>query len=180
MLADLLENRRSIRKFKPDPVPEEQVDQLVTAALRAPSSRGFNPWEFIVVKDPQTLEALSRCKPHGASFLKNAPLGIVVLADTDKTDVWVEDTAIATTLLHLAATDLGLGSCWIQIRKRDFDARTSASDHIRRLLEIPDRFQVTAILAVGYPDENRSGHPEDSLQRDKVYLEAFSRPLYTD
>jgi nitroreductase len=173
MLNSLLEKRRSIRKYRPEPVEPEKIDQLLEAALRAPSSRGFNPWEFIVIDEPRLLEQLSTAKPHGASFLKRAPLGIVVCADRDKSDVWVEDAAIASILIHLAAASLGLGSCWIQIRKRMHDDHTSAGAYVREILHMPDNLAVAAIIAVGYPDETKKSHDSRSLQKEKVYLNRF-------
>jgi len=103
----LIEKRRSIRKFLNQPIEPEKIEKIMEAALRAPSSRGFNPWEFIMITDPLVLEQLSRSKPHGSSFLKNAALGIVVLADEQKCDVWVEDASIASIFIQLAAQALG-------------------------------------------------------------------------
>jgi len=94
-MIDLLRKRRSIRKFLPKKVTREHTDIIIEAALRAPSSRGINPWEFILVDDPEILGKLSKSKQHGAEFLKNAPLAIVVCADSTKSDVWVEDCSIA-------------------------------------------------------------------------------------
>jgi nitroreductase len=173
MFTSLLEKRRSVRKYLPKPVTPEQIEGLVTAALRSPSSRGFNPWEFIVVTDSRLLEELAAAKPHGAAFLKHAPLGIVVCADTNKTDVWVEDTSIASILIHLAATSLGLGSCWIQIRKRMHDDQMSAEAYVRKILSIPARYAVTSIIAVGNPDETKDPHGRNSLQQEKVHLNGF-------
>ena len=123
MFIDLLRARRSIRRFQDRPVEQEKIDILIEAMLRSPSSRGLSPWEFVVVTEKETLVRLSQAKSYGSSFLKNAPLAIVVCADPKKCDVWVEDCSIASILLHLAATDLGLGSCWIQIRLREHDAQ---------------------------------------------------------
>src|SRR6056297_1184246 len=81
MLLKLLESRRSIRQFQAKAVEREKVDYLVEAMLRSPSSRSLNPWEFVVVDDEETLQALAQSKTHGAAFLKNAPLAIVVGAD---------------------------------------------------------------------------------------------------
>ena len=174
MFFSLIEKRRSIRKFKPVPVETEKVDKLMEAALRAMSSRGINPWRFIVVDRPELIQQLATARPSGSTFLKGAPLAIVVLADPEKTDVWVEDTAIATTFLHLAATDLGLGSCWVQVRNRHHDDTTTAEAFIRNLLGIPDSLKVTAMLAVGYPDQKKAPHPAASLQREKISYNAFS------
>ncbi|MBW2367707.1 MAG: nitroreductase family protein, partial [Deltaproteobacteria bacterium] len=112
MFLSLIQNRRSIRRFEEKPVENEKVEQLLEAGLRSPSGKGSNPWEFIVVDDPSLLEKLSRSKPHGAAFLKGAPLAIVVCGDPEKSDVWVENTSIASIMIHLMATDMGLGSCW--------------------------------------------------------------------
>ncbi len=169
MFISLIQKRRSIRKFKKREVEAEKVAILVEAALRSPSSRGFNPWEFIVVTDRNLLEKLSEAKPHGASFLKNAPLGIVVCADTDRSDVWIEDASIASIFLHLAAESLGLGSCWIQIRKRAHDDSQTARDYIADLLDIPKGVEVESIVAIGYPDETKSPHKYENLQHEKVF-----------
>ena len=175
MFSELIKRRRSIRKFKAAPVEKEKIDQLVEAGLRAPSSRGFNPWHFIVIQDKALLEKLSTAKPHGAGFLKNAPLGIVVCGDTSKSDVWVEDTSIASIFLHLCAHDLGLGSCWIQIRKRKHANSKKSDDYIKELLKIPDTLSVESIIAIGYPDESKQGHPEDSLMYHKVSFNTYDQ-----
>ena len=77
MFDELIQKRRSIRRFLDQPVEPEKIDRLMEAALRAPSSRGLNPWEFVVVDERPLLETLATCKPHGASFLGQAPLGVV-------------------------------------------------------------------------------------------------------
>jgi len=175
MFISLLEKRRSIRKYLPKPVEPEKIDRLIEAALRAPSSRGLNPWTFIVITGQSILEQLSRSKPHGAAFLKRAPLGIVVCADPEKSDVWIEDASIASILIHLAATSLGLGSCWIQIRERMHDEHQSAQAYIRKLLQIPENLTVESIIALGYPDEEKPSHGIDTLQYEKVYLNRFGK-----
>jgi len=170
MFIDLLRSRRSIRQFEDRPVEAEKVDLLVEAVLRSPSSRGFNPWEFVVVTDPAIINRLSTAKPHGASFLANAPLAIVVCADPGKSDVWVEDASIAAIILHLAATDLGLGSCWIQLRKRDYDDAKTAGEFAAQVLGLPAELAVSAIIAIGYPAQQPPPHPQASLQRGKVSI----------
>ncbi|MEK6202363.1 MAG: nitroreductase family protein [Desulfobulbaceae bacterium] len=175
MFIDLLRTRRSIRRFQDRPVEKEKLDILIEAMLRAPSSRGFNPWEFVVVTEKETLVQLSQAKPHGASFLKKAPLAIVVCADPDRCDVWVEDCSIASILLHLAATDLDLGSCWVQIRLREHDGARSAQDHVAGLLGLREGMVVEAILAIGYADELLPGHPRSSLLDDKVSYERYGK-----
>ncbi|MBW1698547.1 MAG: nitroreductase family protein [Deltaproteobacteria bacterium] len=175
MFLSLIEKRRSIRKFQNKEVEPEKVDQLIEAALRSPSSRGFNPWEFVVVREKSVIEALSRAKEHGSGFLKNAPLAFVVCADENRSDVWVEDASIASIFIHLAAVSIGLGSCWIQIRKRPHDSSKSAEVYIQELLKIPAHLKVESIIAVGYPDEEKPPHAKAELQYDKVHYDAYGK-----
>lgn len=173
MFFDLVEQRRSIRRFKSDPVERMKIDRLIETALRSPSSRGFNPWRFVVVDDPAMLAQLSCAKPHGAAFLREAPLGIVVLGDAETSDVWVEDCSIAAILIQLGAQALGLGSCWIQIRRREHDKTTSSDEYVRELLSIPENLKVASILAIGYPAEEKPPHPAASLELEKVHLNHY-------
>jgi nitroreductase len=175
MLIDLLRSRRSIRRFTDQPVGKDQLDQLVEAAVRSFSSKGSNPWEFVVVQDRATLEALATAKAHGSSFLRHAPLAIAVCADPAKSDVWVEDTAIAAAILHLQAQDLGLGSCWVQIRLRDHDTATSAQDYVANLLNLPPGMMVLAIVGIGHPEATKGGHPLESLPLAQVSWEKFGQ-----
>lgn len=176
MFIDLIRSRRSIRKFQDRPVEPEKIDYLIESVLRSPSSRDLNPWSFVVVTNPDMMSALSRAKPHGASFLAKAPLAIVVCADPAKSDVWVEDASIAAIFLHLAATDLGLGSCWIQVRKRAHDTDQSATDYVSGLLGMPEGMVVEAIIAVGYPGEEKAPHPPSGLPYGKVGWERYGNP----
>jgi nitroreductase len=173
MFLSLIEKRRSIRQFEQRPVEAEKIDALVETALRAPSSRGFNPWRFIIVTDKGLLAELSKAKEHGSSFLEKAPLAIVVCADPAVSDVWVEDTSIATIFLHLAAAAMGLGSCWIQIRKRMHKGDHTSEDYVRHLLGIPENVNVESMVGIGYPAEKKAPHKKESLQYEKVFLNAY-------
>jgi len=174
MFLQLLQNRRSIRQFQNRPVEKEKVDQLVECMLRSPSSRSLNPWEFIVVDNIEILAALSQAKPHGAGFLKNAPLAVAVCAHPDVCDVWVEDCSIAATLIHLAAADLNLGSCWVQLRLREHVGGESASRHAAKILELAEDMEVEAIVAIGYPAEQKTGHDKEKLLWDRVHYNHYN------
>ena len=173
MFLDLIRQRRSIRRFQDRPVETEKIEALCEAVLRSPSSRGFNPWEFIFVTDPPTIADLSRAKAHGSSFLAGAPLAVVILADPQRSDVWIEDAAIAALIVHLAATDLGLGSCWIQIRQRPHDENLSADRYVTGLLGIPEGLAVEAVVAVGYAVEEKPSHADDTLERGKLHFQRY-------
>lgn len=173
MLLELLRKRRSIRKFTGQKIEEEKLDILIEAALRSPSSRGLNPWEFVVVTDSGTIGELARSKTHGSSFLAGAPLAIVVCADPAKSDVWIEDTSIASLLLHLCAADLGLGSCWIQIRKRQHDEKTGSETYVKNILGLKPDMTVEAIVAIGYSAEEKPGRGDDTLLYERISYEKY-------
>ena len=173
MFMDLITKRRSIRRFTADEVEAGKVELLKEAALRAPSSRGINPWEFIFITDGDLLAKLSAAKPHGSTFLKDAPLGVVVCADPQKSDVWVEDASIATIFIELAAASLDLGSCWIQIRERMHDETQTAEAYIAQLLNIPSHLKVESMIAIGYPAESKPPHTKEELQNEKIHLNQY-------
>ncbi|GAB6154538.1 nitroreductase family protein [Desulfosporosinus burensis] len=171
-MLDLLYRRRSIRKYKSTKLDVSTVQLLQNAALLSPSSRGFQPWQFVVVDDSEILAQLALAK-KGAGFLKGAALGIVILADPTISDVWIEDASIAATILHLTSESLGLGSCWIQIRERQYTETETAEQYVRRILGIPENLKVASIISIGYPDEAKTPHMEGDLGFDKVHLNKF-------
>jgi len=173
-MLDLLMKRRSIRKYKPEGIEKEKVDQLLKAALLSPTSRNTRAWEYILVTDKDKLEKLSHAKP-GAHALKNAPLGIAIIADPEKSDVWVEDTTIAAILIQMTAESLGLGSCWIQIRERFHNKETPSDEYVRGILNIPENMEVEMIVSLGYPDETRAPHTEDEFDYSKIHYEEYGR-----
>ena len=173
-MLDLLMKRRSIRKYKQEPVEAAKLEKIIQAALLSPSSRGRTPWEFVVVQNRETLKALGRCRHPQQAFLPDTPAAIVVLGDTSVTDVWVEDCSIAMTIMQLEAETLGLGSCWIQIRNRTAQGEEQTSnDFVKELLHIPEQYEVLAILALGVPDEEKPGRTLETLQYAKVHNEVF-------
>jgi len=175
MFLSLIQKRRSIRKFLKKPVEREKIDMLIEAALRAPSSMGSRPCELIIVSERDLLEKLSMAKLHGSAFLKNASLGLIVCADPNKSDVWVEDSSIVSIFIQLAAESIGLGSCWIQIRERMHNESQTAQEYISKLFSIPEKIKVESIIAVGYPDEQKPPHKKETLQYEKVYLNSYGK-----
>lgn len=171
--SELIKTRRSMRKFTEEKLTQEQVELLLRAALMAPSSKRSNPWQFIVVDDKETLEKLAQCKEAGAGLIAGAPLAIVVLADPAVSDVWIEDASVATLMIQLQAEDLGLGSCWVQVRERFTADGISAGEVVRELLDIPLQMQVLSIVAVGHKGMERKPFDEEHLQWEKVHINKF-------
>jgi nitroreductase len=167
-MLDAIKNRRSIRKYESRPVEEDAIAQLKEAALRAPSSRNLQPWRIVFVTDPETLGLLSTAKAQYASFLADAPLGIVVCGNDAKSDCWIEDCSIVATVLQLTATSLSLGSCWIQIRGREDAEGSSSEGRVLDILGLPAGLRVLTVLAVGYPAEEKPPLPAEKLAWEKV------------
>ncbi|UWD48296.1 nitroreductase family protein [Clostridioides difficile] len=173
-MIEFLKKRRSIRKYKNVEVEKEKLDKILKAALLAPSSKGLRTWEFIVVNDKETLLNLSQCRTKGGGFfLKNAPLAIVVIGDKEKNDAWIEDASIAASYIQLQSHELGLGSCWIQVRNRMHDDSIDADKYIRDELNIPDKYSVECIISIGYPDEEKKSYCDDDLDYEKVHFNKF-------
>jgi nitroreductase len=173
-MLDILRTRRSIRHYTDEPLSREIIDQLKEAVLRSPSSRSLDPWEFIFVTDKSLLAKLAEAKPHGAHFLRDAALGVVVLGDENKADTWIEDCSIASIILQLVCESLGLGSCWVQIRLRAFDQGTTAEDRVRQILNIPDHLRVESIISIGHPAKSPQGHSRETLKDHVIKTETYS------
>lgn len=171
--SDLVRLRRSMRKFTDEEIPADVVAQLLKSALMAPSSKGKHAWHFVVVDDKAMLEKLALCKAQGADFLAGAPLAIVVVGDSEESDVWIEDASVASTVLLYQAEDLGLGACWIQVRERYTEEGEPADNIVRYLLGIPEPMRVVSIIAVGYKGMERKPFNEDRLLWDKVHVDKF-------
>ncbi len=172
-MLELLYKRRSVRKFLSMDIDGKTVDKIVEGMLLSPSGHGKRPWEFVVVDDRDTIAELSESKEHGSAFLGEAPLAIVVLGKPEESDTWIEDTSIASAFALLTAESLGLGACWIQIRGREHVPGVSSDTYIRDLLEIPDKFAVESIIAVGYPKEKPPAYTRKFLLFNKVHRNRF-------
>jgi nitroreductase len=144
--------RRSIRKYTPKPVPEGLVKNVLEAAMCAPSAGNERPWEFIVVRDKNTLEELANVHPH-AQMLKETSVAIVVCGDTKKevySGFWVQDCAAATENILIAAHAKGLGGVWLGIYPMQDRVKG-----IKKLLGIPENVIPLAIVPLGYPAEKK-------------------------
>ena len=167
-MLEVMRSRRSVRRYTQEPLTDEQLKQIVTAALLAPSGHSKYPCEFIIVKNHALLEKMSHCRKGVAKMLEGAAAAIVVVADKDKSDTFVEDSCFAMMSMMLAATALGVGNCWIQVRNRDAENDTTSEDYLRGLLNFPDNFACQAVLSLGYPAKAPRARELDNLDFDKV------------
>lgn len=178
-LLSIFQHRRSIRKYTGAPIDDVTLTQIIQAGLLSASSRSIRPWEFIVVKDKDMLRRLSECRTGAARMLASADAAIVVIANAETSDVWIEDCSIAMANMHLMADSLGVGSCWIQGRLRTTTAADSGTasvtteDYVRECLDFPEGYKLEAILSLGIPAEEKTPTELLELPVEKVHYETF-------
>jgi len=170
---DLVQQRRSHRKFTSEEIDEESVQLIMRAALMSPTSKGQRGWQFVVVEDKTDLEKLSDAKDMGGQLIKGAALAVVVLGNPLENDCWVEDGSIAAISMQYQAEELGLGSCWVQMRGRGLSDGTTADTVIRGILDIPEELSVLCIVAFGHKAEERKPQNEDRLKWENVHLNKY-------
>lgn len=170
---DLIAKRRSHRSYAGGELDAEQVQAILRAALMSPTSRNNRQWQFVVVDDRIDLQKLSDAKEQGASFVKDAALAVAVLGCPAQNDCWVEDGSIAAFAMQLQAEDLGLTSCWVQIRGRRLSDGTKASDVVRGILDIPEDHEVLCLIAFGKKNKDLPPHDEDSLKWENIHPDKF-------
>ena len=147
---ELAKSRRSIRSYKPTPVESDKVLYCLEAARWAPSSMNSQPWEFIVVTDPETRRRLAEVHRWGR-HMAEAPVVIIALANMDRaTGYWQQDMGAAIQNLLLAAHAQGLGTCWIGVSESPFEEK------FKELLGVSDKYRVVAAITLGYPAESPS------------------------
>jgi nitroreductase len=162
--------RHSIRRYTEQPLDQDDVKTILEAALLAPSSKSSRPWNFVVVEDKAVLQRLSECKQFGAKPIAGAALAVVVVADPEVSDMFVEDASIAAVLMQVQAADLGIGSCWIQVRERYAQDDEPAENIVRGILGIPDSLVVECIMTFGYKNEERKPVDPSKLLWEKVHI----------
>lgn len=172
-MIDRLLKRRSHRSFEDKPVEKAKAAKIIQAAQLSPSGKNTRPWEFIIVEDKETLQKLGDCRNPNQPFLPKAPLAIITLGNTEITDTWIEDTALASMIMQLEAEELGLGSCWVQIRQRESNQGISSEEYVRNLLGIPEHMGILNILVVGYPDKQIAAHTLDEVKTEKIHTEIW-------
>lgn len=168
-LMEAIKTRRSIRRFKPTPVPDNLLKEVLNAARLAPTACNAQPWRLVVVRDEQVKLKLA-ASANGQKFIAQAPIVIVACGIPEEAfptvggymSSHVVDVSIVVDHLTLAAHSLGLGTCWIASFKED---------KVRELLGVPEDVRVVAITPLGYPDEN----PERPSRRNLEELVRYEK-----
>ncbi len=165
ILKEIL-NRRSVRKYKPDPVPQESIIEIIKAGQFAPTARNNKAVEFVVIKNQEMKERIFAIV--GQEFVKEAKVLIIPATDGEKTNCPVQDLSVASENMFLQATALGLGTVWKAL-KAEFDQETK----IKEMLGIPERYRVINIIPVGFPAENPEPYSDKDFSLEKIHEEKW-------
>lgn len=158
-----IKGRRSIRKYSDEKISKETIQKIIEAANWAPSACNYQNWKFIVIDNGYTKQKI--VEMGGAVFIKDAPMGILVVYNDYTTNPeypdYVESAAAAIQNMLLAAHSFGLGSCWVNM--------LPTKSQIRKLFSIPKNYDVIGYIALGYPAEKPTPHPRKQLQEIMNY-----------
>ena len=171
-LFELAASRRSVRRYTKEVIPEETINEIMKVALTAPCSFGHRPVEFVIVRDKDRIKKLADCKSLGGSQIIGADTVIVVMVSLNRGEFWIEDGAIASAYILLAAEQYGLGACWVHIRNRTGKRKTS-DEEVRELLGVPDGYAVLNLVALGGKGEYKKGYRESDFDFGKIHYEKY-------
>jgi len=166
---EAIHGRRSIRRYTGQPVSEQVLEDLLRAAMAAPSAGNQQAWQFVVIDDRDTLNAIPQFHPHSA-MLREAPLAIAVCGDTRLErfkGYWVQDCSAAVQNLLLALHAKGLGGVWLGVHP--IEERVAKT---QELLGLPAEVIPLALVAVGYPAEHKG--PDDRYNSARVHRNRWS------
>lgn len=166
--------RRSVRQFTDEPVSDGDIEKILEAGMLAPTGKGINPRHYITIQDPERIRSLIGCRQGGPAMLRTATAAIAVLGDTTTSDTCIEDSSVALENMHLAATALGLGSCWLQVRLRlSEEEGASTEEFLRRRLGFPETMECEALLVLGHPAKETAHHTLDGLPQGTIHKEQW-------
>lgn len=162
---EAIQNRYSCRSYRADPVSSEILMQLVDAGRLAPSGRGEQPWEFVVVTDVSTLKELAKAAESGP-HIGRAAACIVVFGKKDAKYV-LEDCSAATENILLAATGLGLGACWVAGDKKNY------AGQVESLLNAPKTLKLISLISIGFPSDERPKERKRRTLNEVLHWQGF-------
>lgn len=171
-VIEAIERRREITRFRPDPLPEALLKTLLHALHLAPTGNNAVSREFVVVRNRTCLDALSQTTPYMV-WLREAALGVVIVADPQISKYWLQDATLAGGFLWLAAVEQELGMAWGAVYHSEEAAESvRREDYVRHQLAIPSGKRVVAILGIGYPSVQpppKQLHPKDAVLHFETY-----------
>lgn len=170
---EIVEERKSLRKYADKVVERVVIDKIVDIALSAPSSKNCQSTRFMVVTNGDLIRQISKMRHVGSLFLADAPVVILVMGDKTVTDLWIDNASISAIYAQLAIEAEGLGSCWAHVEGRLRDKNNpeigTADDYLRTILSIPDEYGIECILGLGYSPYEDKGARTQKDNEGKVF-----------
>lgn len=166
MVLDVIKKRRSVRKFKPDMIPDESIREIIKAAQFAPTAMNNQAIEFIVVKDQTLKDQIYDISDPKQEFVKTAPVIIVPFTNTEKTNLAAHDLSLASENIFLQATALGLGSVWK-------NCYPPVAKKVQAILNIPENHTLVNIIPIGIPDEFPKVNDDTNFNSARIHKERF-------
>ena len=170
-ILNVIFSRRSIRNYQGRRLERETLEQLLRAAMAAPTAANAQPWEFVVVDEPEYLDPLKSVLPFGKY---NPPAAIVVCGNPDIANnsagklYWVQDCSAAIENMLIAAAGMGLGTVWIGVYPLE-----SRVESVRKVLNIPENVTPLGVVYVGYPAEQKEARTQYNPHR--VYWQVYEK-----
>ncbi|MCG2688091.1 nitroreductase family protein [Candidatus Parcubacteria bacterium] len=169
-MLEVFKKRRSIRQYLSKEVEEEKLNEILKAAMLAPTAHHCRSWEFIVVKDRKIIEKLSKATKW-SDFVKGALAVIILCADESLDPRWIEDLSIAAGYIYLEAVNQGLGTCWIAVR--DPQGSRDEENYVREIIGAPEKIRILCLMPLGYPAEKKGEHEDSEFDLKKIHSEKW-------
>jgi nitroreductase len=163
-IREAILNRRSIRKYKDQKISKENLDEILKAAMYAPSAMNLQAWHYIVIEDNTVLVETIKSIPY-AEMLRQSAAAILVCGDSsaEKNESWLlQNCSAAIQNILLSAYGLGIGSCWIAIHGMD-----DVYKNVRAQFKLPENIVPVALISLGYPDEEVKA--EERFKEEKIH-----------
>jgi len=169
-MFEIFKKRRSIREYQSREVEQEKLNEVLKAAMFSPTAHHCRSWEFVVVRDKETIEKLSKAT-RWSDFAKGAPVVVVLCADETLDPRWVENLSIAASYIYLEAVNQGLGTCWIAVR--DPQGSRDEENYVREIIDAPGKIRILCLMPLGYPAEKKEGHKDSEFDLNKIHQEKW-------
>ena len=150
-----------------------ELEAVLRSALMSPTSKGRKEWQFVAIDDKATIDKLADCKEHGSHFIRHAPVVVTVCGRPAADDCWIEDCAIAAVTMQYQAEELGLATCWVQVRGRSLGDGTPSEQVVGGILGLPADVTPLCLIAIGHREATCEPHNEDDLRWENIHINQY-------
>lgn len=167
-IIEAIKERRSIRQYTEEMVSQENMKTLLESAMYAPSGGNAQPWDFVVIRDKDTLNKITQVHPY-SHCLKNANCAIIVCGNLSKEkyrELWIQDCSAATQNILLSAVGLNLGAVWMGLYPE-----MDRVDGVREIIGAPSDVYPFSIVSIGHPNESKT--TPDRFDPNNIHLEKW-------